>query len=87
MASSSITSLAGTLGALVLAAAGPAAWAHAGPDDKIAAPPPTFQASGVTVDEHVGGRIPLDAKFRTQDGALVTENTGARVLQACFGAA
>jgi protein SCO1/2 len=26
----------------------------------------------VTVDEHVGARVPLDAKFRTQDGALVT---------------
>lgn len=70
MASSSITSLAGTLGALVLALAGPTAWAH--PDDEIAAPPPTYQASGVTVDEHVGGRVPLDATFRTQDGAVVT---------------
>lgn len=40
-------------------------------DDEILAPPPTFQAGGVTVDERVGSRIPLDAKFRTQDGALV----------------
>jgi protein SCO1/2 len=42
------------------------------PDDEIPAPPPTYEAGGVTVDEHVGGRIPLDAVFRTQDGALVT---------------
>jgi protein SCO1/2 len=41
------------------------------PDDEILAPPPTYQAGGVTIDERVGGRVPLDAKFRTQDGALV----------------
>ena len=45
---------------------------RAAPDDEILAPPPTFKAGGVTVDEHLGGRVPLDAKFRTQDGALVT---------------
>ena len=44
----------------------------AAPDDEIPAPPPTFKAGGVTVDEHLGGRVPLDAKFRTQDGAVVT---------------
>jgi protein SCO1/2 len=42
------------------------------PDDDIPAPPPTFQAGGVTVDERVGGRIPLDAAFRTQDGTHTT---------------
>ena len=42
------------------------------PDDEILAPPPTFKANGVTVDEHLGARVPLDAKFRTQDGALVS---------------
>jgi protein SCO1/2 len=42
------------------------------PDDEIPAPPPTYEAGGVTVDERVGGRVPLDAVFRTQDGALVT---------------
>jgi protein SCO1/2 len=83
MASSSIIALAGTFGALVLAVAGPApALAHPGaddqpaapaaPDDGIPAPPPTYQANEVTVDEHVGGRIPLDAAFRTQDGTPVT---------------
>lgn len=44
----------------------------AAPDDEIPAPPPTYQANGVTVDEHVGGRVPLDATFRTQDGTPVT---------------
>jgi protein SCO1 len=63
MASSSIIAL----GALALGALGSSA-----PDDEIAPPPPTYQANGVTVDEHVGARVPLDAKFRTQDGALVT---------------
>lgn len=74
MASSSLIAIAGMAGALALAVAGAArARAHpAGPDDEIAAPPPTYEASGVTVDEHVGGRLPLDAVFRTQDGALVT---------------
>lgn len=87
MASKSITALAGAAGALVLAVAGPrvvlahppesasspssSGAARAAPDDEILAPPPTYQAGSVTVDEHVGGRVPLDAKFRTQDGALV----------------
>lgn len=82
MASSSVIALAGTAGALVLAAARPApVRAHPGPeaaarpaapDDEILAPPPTFQANGVTVDEHLGGRVPQGAAFRTQDGTLVT---------------
>jgi protein SCO1/2 len=93
MASSSLIALAGTLGALALAALGPAAAlghpvapgderkaaaavpaapAPAAPDDEIEPPPPTYQANGVTVDEHVGAQVPLDARFRTQDGAEVT---------------
>jgi len=80
MASSAIIALAGTAGALVLAVAGTApVLAHPGADDKAAAaddeilaPPPTYQANGVTVDEHLGGRVPLDAAFRTQDGTFVT---------------
>jgi protein SCO1 len=86
MASNSITALAGVAGVLGLAAAAPTvALAHPpdsatpatapGPtraDDEILAPPPTYQANGVTVDERVGGRVPLDAKFRTQDGTPVT---------------
>jgi protein SCO1/2 len=42
------------------------------PDDEIPAPPPTFQAGGVTIDEHLGARVPLDARFRTQDGTPIT---------------
>jgi protein SCO1/2 len=85
MASSSLISLAGLCGVLVLATAGPIAQAHgsgdapaapgakaAAPDDEILAPPPTYQANGVTVDEHIGSHVPLDARFRTQDGALTT---------------
>jgi protein SCO1 len=87
MASSSIIALAGTFGALGLAIARPApAMAHAdepgpapasagkpaAPDEEILAPAPGYQANDVTVDEHVGGRVPLDAAFRTQDGTRVT---------------
>jgi protein SCO1/2 len=59
-------SSSGNENAPAAAAPGPA------PDDEIAPPPPTYQANGVTVDEHLGARVPLDAKFRTQDGALVS---------------
>lgn len=41
-------------------------------DDRTLAPPPTYQANGVTVDEHLGAKVPLDARFRTQDGKEVT---------------
>jgi len=44
----------------------------AAPDDEIPAPPPTYQANNVTVDERIGGRVPLEAAFRTQDGIQVT---------------
>jgi len=84
MASSSLIALAGTLGALALAVIQPtSALAHpaepapapasraVAPDDEVPAPPPTYQAGGVTVDEHLGAQVPLDARFRTQDGALV----------------
>jgi len=33
---------------------------------------PMYKASGVTVDEKLGARVPLDAAFRTQDGTRVT---------------
>ncbi len=63
-----------TLTMALVAAASSRAFAHDEPaiDEQIVAPPPTYKASGVTVDEHVGARIPLDAKFRTQDGAIVS---------------
>lgn len=75
MASSSLITIAGALLAL---ASSRAAFAHeagdakAAPDDEILAPPPTYKANGVTVDEHVGAGVPLDARFRTQDGAFIT---------------
>jgi protein SCO1 len=46
--------------------------ARADAGDEIAPPPPTYQAGGVTVDEHLGALVPRDALFRTQDGALTT---------------
>jgi protein SCO1/2 len=85
MARSTLIAVAGTVGALALGAtmpsralghptddAKPAPPARSAPDEEILAPPPTYQASGVTVDEHVGARVPLDAKFRTQDGQVVS---------------
>ena len=42
------------------------------PSDAILPPPPTYKANGVTVDEHVGATIPLDAAFRTSEGTRVT---------------
>jgi protein SCO1/2 len=33
---------------------------------------PTYEANGVTVDEKTGSVLPLDAQFRTSDGALIT---------------
>ncbi|HEX3478437.1 MAG TPA: SCO family protein [Kofleriaceae bacterium] len=63
-----------------VAAPAPAA-APAAPDDEIPPPPATFQAGGVTVDEHLGARVPLDARFRTQDGTPITlgEALGGRL--------
>jgi len=82
MASSSIIAVAGLCGVVALSIAGPATRAHGAtdgsakaapaPDDEILAPPPTYQANDVTVVEQVGARVPLDARFRTQDGAPVT---------------
>jgi protein SCO1/2 len=86
MATSSRIARAGVLGALAALAAA-AAWpapalghpdtpgersGAPAPDDEIPTPPPTFQAGGVTVDEHLGARLPLDAAFRTQDGTPIT---------------
>ncbi|HEY4242300.1 MAG TPA: SCO family protein [Kofleriaceae bacterium] len=47
------------------------AWA-AGADDEIVPASPTYRANGVTVDEHIGARLPLDAEFRTADGEQLT---------------
>jgi protein SCO1/2 len=62
----------GLLAWALVVASSATAFAHQDIDDEVLAPPPTYKAGGVTVDEHVGATIPLDAKFRTQDGALVT---------------
>ncbi len=40
--------------------------------DQILPPPPTYKANDVTVEEHVGAKLPLDAMFRTIDGAQVS---------------
>lgn len=64
--------------ALMLASAGVAAdplHAHAeapSANDVILPASPTYEANGVTVDEQNGSVIPLDAQFKTSDGALIT---------------
>src|SRR5690349_10649087 len=48
---------------------------HASGTDSADFVPPThpmYKANGVTVDEKLGAKVPLDATFRTQDGATVT---------------
>jgi protein SCO1 len=40
--------------------------------DAILPPPPTFKGNDVTVEEKLGAKVPLDAKFRTDRGAEVT---------------
>lgn len=45
---------------------------QAAPGDEILAPPPTYQGNDVTIIEKLGSRVPLDAKFRQQDGNVVT---------------
>jgi protein SCO1/2 len=40
--------------------------------DVILPPPPTYKGNEVTVAEHVGAKVPLDAAFRTSDGKHVT---------------
>jgi protein SCO1/2 len=54
----------------VLAQPGEQSAPHDGAEE-ILAPPPTYKASKVTVDEKLGARVPVDAMFRTQDGKLV----------------
>ena len=64
---------------LVLAVMAQPVLAHPGertapqaPDEEILAPPPTYKANDVTVTEKLGEKLALDAKFRDQDGKLVT---------------
>ena len=56
---------------VVSTALGSRAFAHPNTEaasDDIAPPPPTYKANSVGVDEHLNAKIPLDARFRTQDG-------------------
>src|SRR5262245_18196551 len=39
--------------------------------EEILAPPPTYKASIVNVDEQLGAKVPVDARFRDQDGKVV----------------
>lgn len=49
------------------------AWAEdRDPKDEILAPPPTYQASAANVTEKLGAKVPLDARFETQDGKVTT---------------
>jgi len=67
-----------TIGLIAIGLLATPALASAGGDgraafgDDVLAPPPTYKAGAVTVDEHLGARVPLDAQFRTSDGATVT---------------
>ncbi len=40
--------------------------------ETIMPPPPTFKGTAATVTEHLGARLPLDAKFTTTEGKQVT---------------
>jgi protein SCO1/2 len=40
--------------------------------DEVLAPPPTYEANGANVLEKLGAQVPLDAKFKTQDGTATT---------------
>lgn len=68
--------VAGAVIALLGGAAGLARADHVvpapAPDDEIPAPPPTYKAGSVEIEEHLGARVPLDARFRTLDGAVTT---------------
>lgn len=63
------------IAALVIGLLSGTAVAHpqgASPSDDIPTPAPTYKANGVTVDERVGAKIPLDAAFRTSEGKPTT---------------
>lgn len=46
--------------------------APADPTDFIPEPPATYKANGVTVEEKLGNKVPLDVKFRDHNGKVVT---------------
>ena len=49
------------------------ALAHPSEDggDSVMAPPPSYHANDVAIQEHLGARVPRDAEFLTQDGKPV----------------
>jgi protein SCO1/2 len=51
---------------------GASAYGEPNAKDEILAPPPTYKATAVDVVEKLGARVPLDAKFKTQDGKVTT---------------
>jgi protein SCO1/2 len=59
-------------GVVVLAASAFADPRTVPPPDDVAPAPGTYKANAVAVDEHLGAKLPLDARFRTQTGAHVT---------------
>lgn len=54
------------------AAPAPVKAASSAGGEEILAPPPTYKAGDVKVDEKLGAKVPVDAQFRNQDGKLVT---------------
>ena len=65
--------------AAAVAALGAAPGARAFADPRTVPPPdeplpagPAYQANNVAVEEHLGAKLPLDARFRTQTGQHVT---------------
>jgi protein SCO1/2 len=67
-----MTALAAALAIVLSAGTAAAAPERADPDDEIPRPPPTYKAGSVNVEERLGARVPLDARFRTMDGAVTT---------------
>jgi protein SCO1/2 len=61
-----------TIGLIVAAVATPGLAHPRSADDDIPTPPPTYKGNEVAVQEHLGGHVPLDAKFTTSDGKPVT---------------
>lgn len=60
------------IGLIVAAVATPALAHPHNADDDIPTPPPTYKGNEVAVQEHLGGKVPLDAKFTTSDGKPVS---------------
>ncbi len=60
------------LSSLVLAVMTANAFATPNASEEVLPPPPTYKANEVTVTEHLGAKVPLDATFTTQDGVKVT---------------